>query len=155
MREHRGARRRRPTVPAALALACAIVPLGGLAAGPAPDPARGEALYVQCAACHSLGRDRTGPRHCGLLGRPAGSIPGFPYSAAMRESGFVWTAATLDRFLKAPTRVVPGTTMGYAGIADATDRRDLVAYLALAGGPDGSCGTLPPASRPAAPPPAE
>ncbi|HEX4883591.1 MAG TPA: hypothetical protein VFX05_05595 [Casimicrobiaceae bacterium] len=89
-------------------------------------------MYGRCVACHALAYDRTGPRHCGLLGRRAGSVPGFAYSDAMRRSGIVWDAAALDRFLAAPLRAVPGTSMGYAGIADARERADLIAFLAAA-----------------------
>ena len=101
-------------------------------AQPAGDPARGEAVYARCFACHSLDADRTGPRHCGLLGRRAGSVPGFDYSPAMRASGIVWDAKSLDRFLADPVRTVPGTSMGYAGIKDARERADLIAYLGKA-----------------------
>ena len=90
---------------------------------------RGEEIYSRCLACHALAYDRVGPRHCGLFGRRAGSVPGFDYSDAMRKSGIVWDAATLDRFLAAPTRVVPGTTMGYAGIPDPAERNALIAWL--------------------------
>lgn len=93
------------------------------------DPARGKAVYERCAACHALAYDRTGPRHCGLFGRRAGSVPGFAYSEAMRRSKQVWNAQTLDRFLKNPLKTVPGTSMGYAGIADRSERADLIAYL--------------------------
>jgi len=109
-----------------------------LAAGPVAalplqgDPQRGEEIYARCGACHALESDRTGPHHCGLFGRRAGSVPGFNYSRAMKRSGIVWNADTLDRFLASPTRVVPGTTMGYAGIDDAQERADLIAYLAAA-----------------------
>jgi cytochrome c len=103
------------------------------ATGTAADVARGERLYERCAACHSLERDRTGPRHCGLIGRKAGTVPGFEYSGAMRASGIVWNAKTLDRFLAAPLDAVPGTSMGYAGIPDAGERRDLIAFLERAG----------------------
>lgn len=96
------------------------------------DPANGERIYGRCLACHALQYDRTGPRHCGLLGRKAGSVPGFDYSEAMKRSGIVWNAATLDRFLADPLGTVPGTTMGYAGIADARERADLIAYLGQA-----------------------
>jgi len=113
----------------ALALLLASPPLA-LAAG---DPARGEKIYERCAACHSLAHDRTGPRHCGLIGRRAGSVEGFEYSPAMKRSGIVWTRQSLDRFLAAPTKVVPGTSMGYAGIADARERAQLIAYLTAAG----------------------
>ena len=97
------------------------------------DAGRGEAIYARCGACHALETNRTGPRHCGLLGRRAGSVKGFDYSAAMRGSGLTWDARTLDRFLANPLRVVPGTTMGYAGIDDAQERADLIAYLRVAG----------------------
>lgn len=93
------------------------------------DPKAGAQIYTRCEACHSFAYDRTGPRHCGLFGRKAGSVPGFDYSDAMKRSGITWNAATLDRFLADPTKAVPGTTMGYAGIADAQERADLIAYL--------------------------
>lgn len=93
------------------------------------DAARGEQVYARCLACHALGTDRVGPRHCGLLGRRAGAVPGFDYSPAMKRSGLVWNEKTLDRFLKNPMGVVPGSSMTYAGVPDATDRKDLVAYL--------------------------
>ena len=100
---------------------------GAEAAG---DAKRGEQIYNRCAACHALGFDRVGPRHCGLLGRHAGSVKGFDYSPAMKQSGLVWNAKTLDRFIADPLGVVPGTTMTYAGIKDSSERADLVAYLA-------------------------
>ena len=101
------------------------------AAAPAQgDSAAGAVVYERCAACHALAYDRTGPRHCGLIGRRAGSVPGYAYSEAMKKSKIVWSAATLDRFLANPTAAVPGTTMGYAGVADAKERAALIAYLA-------------------------
>lgn len=104
---------------------------GGL--GAAGDAKRGEQLYARCAACHAMAYDRVGPRHCGLLGRRAGSIKDFDYSKAMKRSGIVWNAKALDRFLADPMAAVPGTTMTYAGIRDRRERADLVAYLASAG----------------------
>ena len=110
--------------------------LAGLAAsvaGPmAGDTRAGEAIYARCLACHALAHDRTGPRHCGIIGRRAGSVAGFDYSEAMRRTAIVWNAATLDRFLANPLAAVPGTTMGYAGVPDAKERADLIAYLAAA-----------------------
>lgn len=97
------------------------------------DPVAGEKIYERCLACHALAYDRTGPRHCGLFGRSAGSVPGFEYSDAMRRSGIVWNAKTLDRFLADPIGTVPGTTMGYAGVPDPQERSDLIAWLAKAG----------------------
>jgi cytochrome c len=95
----------------------------------APDAARGEALYGRCLACHALAYDRVGPRHCGLFGRLAGSVPGFDYSPALRNSGITWNDKTLDRFLANPLAAVPGTTMTYAGVDDPKERGDLIAYL--------------------------
>jgi len=108
----------------------AAIALPAFAAG---DAARGAALYDRCAACHAVDYNRTGPRHCGLIGRPAGTVEGFAYSMAMKRSGIVWNDRSLDRFLAAPTKAVPGTTMGYAGIADPAERRDLIAFLESAG----------------------
>ena len=113
-----------------LGAAVALAPLLAIAAG---DAKRGEAVYTRCLACHAIEYDRTGPRHCGLIGRRAGSVPGFNYSEAMKHSGITWTAKTLDRFLANPTRVVPGTAMGYDGVKDPRERADLIAYLAAAG----------------------
>jgi cytochrome c len=93
------------------------------------DPARGEQLYSRCQGCHSIDVDRVGPRHAGLLGRKAGSLSDYNYSAAMRSAGVVWDERTLDRFLAAPRTFIPGTRMPFAGIADAQERADLIAWL--------------------------
>jgi cytochrome c len=98
-------------------------------AGAAPDALRGEQVYARCLACHALAYDRVGPRHCGLFGRLAGSVPGFDYSAAMRKSKITWNDKTLDRFLAKPLAMVPGSTMTYDGVPDPKERADLVAYL--------------------------
>jgi cytochrome c len=107
---------------AALALAAAVCQA-------APDAARGEELYARCLACHALATDRVGPRHCGLFGRRAGSVPGFAYSPAMKNSKLIWDVQTLHRFLAKPLEVVPGTSMTYDGVPAANDRADLIAYL--------------------------
>lgn len=113
-----------------LAIVCALA-LGGLgvAAHPAPDAARGEQVYARCQACHALAFDRVGPRHCGLWGRRAGSVADFGYSPAMKQSGITWDDDALDRFLAAPTKAIPGTTMTYDGVPDRQQRADLIAYL--------------------------
>lgn len=116
-------RARRLVVAGAMAL-CAAAP-----ALAAPDAARGEQVYARCAACHALAHDRVGPRHCGLFGRMAGSVPGFDYSPAMKNSRVTWNDKTLDRFLTEPLKMVPGSSMTYAGVADPQDRADLIAYL--------------------------
>ena len=100
------------------------------AAGSAEESARrGEKIYTRCLACHALAYDRVGPRHCGLIGRRAGSVPGFDYSAAMKKSRITWYEATLNRFLAKPLKLVPGSTMTYDGVPDARERADLIAYL--------------------------
>lgn len=120
-------------------LAASVLLLAGAAgAGSlarAADAKAGEAIYERCAACHAIGHDRAGPRHCGLIGRRAGSVQGFEYSDAMRGSKIVWSEASLDRFLANPMKAVPGTSMGYAGIPSASERADLIAYLKAAGDP--------------------
>jgi cytochrome c len=80
-------------------------------------------------ACHALAYDRTGPHHCGLFNRRAGSVSGFNYSPAMLRSGIIWNDKTLNRFLTNPQKMVPGTAMGYAGVSDKQERADLIAYL--------------------------
>ena len=107
-----------------------------LSVGPATaagDAVRGEEVYGRCLACHALASDRVGPRHCGLLGRRAGTVPGFLYSQAMRESRLTWDEKTLDQFLAKPLKMLPESTMTYDGVPDARDRGDLIAYLRQAG----------------------
>jgi cytochrome c len=110
-------------------LAIALAVGAATAAAATADIAHGEEVYNRCLACHALKTDRVGPRHCGLIGRRAGSVPGFPYTEAMKKSKLVWNEKTLDRFLQNPMKVVPGTAMTYDGVHDAKDRHDLIAYL--------------------------
>jgi cytochrome c len=93
------------------------------------DPKAGEAVYSRCLGCHALEYNRTGPQHCGVIGRRAGTAAGFEYSPGMKKSKLVWNEKTLDRFLADPLKTVPGTTMTYAGVPDSQDRADLIAYL--------------------------
>jgi len=110
------------------------------ASGAAPDPdalRRGEQIYERCSGCHSIEGNRTGPQHCGLFGRRAGSAPGYDgYSTAMRKSGIAWNERTLDKFLEEPLKKVPGTAMGYAGVKDAAERADLIAWMRQAAAPE-------------------
>ena len=111
--------------------------------GPAADAAqlhRGEQIYTRCAACHAIETNRTGPQHCGLFGRRAGTAPGFTtYSRAMRSSTIVWDAHSLDVFLQAPLQAVPGTAMGYDGVKDPQERADMIAWLRQATKPGKTC----------------
>lgn len=107
--------------------------------GPKGDVARGETLYAQCAGCHKLQENFTGPKHCGVVGRKAGSLPDFAYSEAMKTSGLTWDVQTLDEFLTSPISYVPGTMMGFAGLLDAQDRADVIAYLQSAGSDSAAC----------------
>lgn len=93
------------------------------------DPVKGKALYAECSGCHQLAENSVGPRHCGVVGREAASVPGFEYSAAMASSGLVWDEQTLNEFLESPFTYVNGTLMGYIGLDDPQDRADLIAYL--------------------------
>ena len=112
-----------------------VASTGVAAADPtrAGDPKAGAVVYERCLACHALAYNRTGPKHCGLLGRRAGSVADFTYSDAMKRTGWVWDRQTLDRFLADPLKTVPGTTMGYAGVKDPQERADLITYLERAG----------------------
>ena len=95
------------------------------------DAARGEAKFQDCAACHKLeaGANNVGPSLHGVFTRKAGELADFRYSPAIRRSGITWTPETLDKFITDPQAVVPANRMPYAGIASASDRADLIAYL--------------------------
>ena len=96
----------------------------------AGDPAKGRSLYQACTGCHSLDENDVGPRHRGVVGRKAGAVPGYAYSAALRGSGIVWTPANLDCWLTNPQKLVPGAKM-YFSVANPQQRADIIAYLAL------------------------
>jgi cytochrome c len=118
----------------ALAALTAGIMLGAGAAVIAATPLHGDAtrgaeIYTRCQACHALEYNRTGPKHCGVVGRKSASVPGFDYSPAMRRAKLTWDETTLDRFLADPPKTVPGTTMTYAGVTDAQERADVIAYL--------------------------
>ena len=97
----------------------------------AADAGRGEKLFVECASCHSIekGVDGVGPSLFGLFQRKAGEVADFRYSPALKRSGIIWTAQTLDRYIADPQKSVPGNRMPYSGMPDASERADLIAYL--------------------------
>ncbi len=99
--------------------------------GTANASAGGEQAFAMCSACHSRnagGAQRMGPNLHGVVGRKAGSNPGFAYSPALRDSGIVWDAQSLDAYLAAPAQLVPGTRM-VMSVPDAARRKALVEYL--------------------------
>ncbi len=102
-----------------------------VAAASTASAAETPAAFNQCKICHTTepGQHLVGPSLAGVYGRKAGTVGGYPSSPAMRASGLTWDDATLDRFLEAPLKVVPGTRMTFAGLKDAAERRDVIAYL--------------------------
>ena len=114
----------KPTVLAALAV------LALTAAGRA-DELSGEAVFQKyCFSCHTTnGMNRVGPHLRGIVGRHSAAVGSFEYSAAMKESDITWTEDVLDAYLTAPARMVPGTKMIFAGVADPAERAALIAYL--------------------------
>ncbi|MBX7249322.1 MAG: cytochrome c family protein [Caulobacteraceae bacterium] len=108
-----------------------------LASLPAPynaaDWANGKKQFARCRSCHTLGEgqaDMTGPNLHGFLNRPMASKPGYNYSDALKEGEHhPWDATHLDAWIENPRAAHPGTKMAFAGLKDAEDRRDLIAYL--------------------------
>jgi cytochrome c len=120
-----------------LAAVAASAPLAA-SAQDAPGGRRGELLFIQCKACHSVStaaEGKIGPPLGGVIGRQAAAVPGFGYSKALAGAGLTWDDATLDRWLAQPSALVPGTTMVFAGVAKPDDRQQLIAYLKRATAP--------------------
>ena len=119
---------------AALMAAFAVAGLGGAARADG-DPAKGKAAFVrQCAICHTVEKDgdnRFGPNLFGIVGKKAGTTPGYVYTNAFRtRANWEWTEDAIGGWMMFPSTMVPGTAMGvFQGIAE-KDRDDLVAYLA-------------------------
>lgn len=105
-----------------------LIPTIAHAAG---DPTSGEAVFKsQCSICHAVdGHNRVGPHLDGVVGRKAGSVDGYSYSAANKSSDLTWTEEELMTYLDNPRKVVPGTKMTYAGLHDPAKRSDVIAYL--------------------------
>ncbi|WP_295492433.1 cytochrome c family protein [Sphingorhabdus sp. EL138] len=95
------------------------------------NAANGKMVFAACRTCHvtDAGVNKIGPSLHNIIGRTAGTVPGFTYSAANAGAGFVWTKEKLFQFLEKPQRVIPQTKMIYAGLPDAQKRADLIAYL--------------------------
>lgn len=97
------------------------------------DVERGRVVFNQCVLCHGATATaevpNSGPDLLGVMGRAAGSVPGYRYSRALRNARLIWTEETLDAFLADPQVAVPGNTMPFPGMAEETQRRDLIVYL--------------------------
>ena len=105
-------------------------------AAPASAPAQASAdgkpaTFAQCVACHAVeaGKNGIGPSLAGVAGAKAGTVAAFSYSDALRNSGLTWDDATMDKWLEAPMKTVPGTRMSYAGMPDPAKRQEMIAYL--------------------------
>jgi cytochrome c len=108
--------------------------LASLSYGQAPacDSKLGAQVFAVCSACHALDSvapQREGPHLKGLFKRRTAAQAGFPYSPAMKKADWVWSAAMLEKYLQAPKRVVPGTTMTFPGLKNPLERAALVCYL--------------------------
>jgi cytochrome c len=114
------------------ALSLALLALAAFAPGARAQDA-GETIFKRyCAVCHSVqaGTNKIGPSLHGVVGREAGTAPGYNYSDANKKSGITWTEANLDKYLTEPKAMVPGTKMLFAGIKNPDDRKAVIAYLA-------------------------
>ncbi|MBA4806939.1 cytochrome c family protein [Brevundimonas sp.] len=107
-----------------------------LASLPAPydaaDLANGRRVFARCRSCHTIGEggpDMAGPNLHGVFGRKAGDRPRYNYSNVMRTATFTWDAEKLDHWLQNPRTFLPGNKMSFPGLPDATDRRDVIAFL--------------------------
>ncbi len=103
------------------------------------DAAAGEVTFKVCRTCHQIGeaaRNFVGPELNGVVGRKAGTVSGYNYSDANKNSGLTWDEATLTKYLKTPREVVPGTKMAFPGLPRDSDIANVIAYLKQFG-PDG------------------
>ncbi|MEI9849535.1 MAG: cytochrome c family protein [Sphingomonas sp.] len=110
--------------------AAAVAPLATRLAG--ADLAKGEASFKKCTACHTItsgGASGIGPNLWGVIGKPHGHIAGFAYSDALKAVPGTWTFDALDAWLASPRKYAPGTKMTFAGLPDAQERANVIAYL--------------------------
>lgn len=97
------------------------------------DAAAGKKIFRQCTNCHRASEAKNhlaGPNLWGIVGRKRGTIEGFKFSKAMKADNSPWTLKKLDKFLRNPRKVVPGTIMQFKGVKRKRPRQDLIAYLA-------------------------
>lgn len=116
------------------ALAMAMIALSFSAVGAdgtEGDAAKGEKVFAKCKACHEIAteKNKVGPTLRGIIGRKAGSVPGFKYSAAMIDSGVTWDATIIAEYVAKPKEFIPGNKMSFVGLKKAGDLQDLIAYI--------------------------
>ena len=122
-----------------VAVSALILAASFRAAAAEGDAAAGEATFKVCRTCHQIGekaRNFVGPELNGVVGRKAGTAPGYNYSDANKNSGLTWDEAALAKYLRMPREVVPGTKMAFPGLTSDTDIANVIAYLKQFG-PDG------------------
>ena len=112
----------------------AVIAVAGMLASQAEaaDAKNGATVFQRCAICHANTKGapaKIGPDLFGIVGRKAGTMPNFSYSAAMKGSGITWTPEKLTAYVQHPQAVVPGNRMAFAGVTRPADAADLVAYL--------------------------
>ena len=115
-----------------LALAIGAMAFMASAARASGDAKAGAQVFKQCAICHSDAKGRPnkiGPNLWGVVGRKAGTAPGFHYSAAMKKADFSWTPEKLTAYIEHPQQVVPGNRMPFAGLSNPAQAEDVVAYI--------------------------
>lgn len=106
--------------------------IGTTSLAAAQDASNGEKVYAQCRACHQIGetaKNAIGPLLNGLFGRRSGTIEGYSYTPANKNSGITWDDPTFSEYIRDPKAKIPGTKMAYAGLKDETRVKDLIAYL--------------------------
>lgn len=110
----------------------ALLAVAGVGQAQAQDAAAGEKVFAVCKACHQIGENAknvVGPELNGVIGRHSGSVAGYSYSPANKNSNLTWDEETFRKYIKDPKAMVPGTKMIFAGIKDEKKINDLVAYL--------------------------
>ena len=116
----------------AMAGAFSLAGMSSAATAADGDAVAGKRVFMRCMACHTVKAgepNKVGPNLAGVVGRKSGGAKGFRYSAAMSKVSLKWDEATLDKWLTRPASLVPGTSMVFAGLADAKERKAVIAYL--------------------------